>query len=375
MKQKLWKISRCASGSSNVGGGSTGNTGDINDIPDGGSTSGTGGGIPDYGGEDPTGNEDVASGNSGSNSSSGCFRLVSLDSETGMIYEKLVGDCNDQTGQNKSITAKKSNDLEKDECLGCPEVVDGGVGVNSSTTAQKINGILGNTLNNDQLNWLSNNSEEESKILKFLAQNNTVKGREYIELMIEAKRTNDYLQLFASSIFNQPDPYKVWKKITQAERDLIKSDPISAYIIYNNRPIAEDATFDRFSFNGLNDKSDSFRHAYFNALNAKVVGIVIAKLFSDAHESEVHISLTLEKDMDLFNNNIGHQTAINNLEFSLEDLSNEIFNDLNTGELRYLSPLNFISSPRFDNDGDGVQDCSNCRNGIISITQLIPTNQ
>ena len=131
MKQKLWKISRCASGSSNVGGGSTGNTGDINDIPDGGSTSGTGGGIPDYGGEDPTGNTDGGSGNGGSNSSSDCFRLVSIDSETGMIYEKLVGDCNDQTGQNKSTIAKKSTDLKKDECLYCPEVIDGGVGVNT----------------------------------------------------------------------------------------------------------------------------------------------------------------------------------------------------------------------------------------------------
>jgi len=51
--------------------------------------------------------------------------------------------------------------------------------VNTTTTTQKIDGILGNTLNNEQLSWLSDpdHSEEESEILKFLAQNNNDEGK------------------------------------------------------------------------------------------------------------------------------------------------------------------------------------------------------
>ena len=61
-----------------------------------------------------------------------------------------------------------------------------------------------------------------------------------------------------------------------------------------------------------NDKSDAFRHSYYNVINVKVVGIARAKEFSDANESEVPTSLIKEKEMDLFNNNVGHQTINGN---------------------------------------------------------------
>jgi len=104
-------------GSSNVGGGSTGNTGDINDIPDGGSTPGTGGGIPPYGGGDTSGG-----GGSGSNL---CLTLVSAIDEDGNVTSTYWGYTLCDGDQKKSV------DLKKDECLYCPEVVDGGVGVNT----------------------------------------------------------------------------------------------------------------------------------------------------------------------------------------------------------------------------------------------------
>jgi len=109
-------------GSSNVGGGTGDTTGDINDIPDGGSTSGTGGGIPTYGGGDNSG---------GGGSSSNCtwnienvptYPCPYTDDLATCLTPILVIDCSGQ---------KKSNDLKKDECLDCPKVVDGGVGVNS----------------------------------------------------------------------------------------------------------------------------------------------------------------------------------------------------------------------------------------------------
>ena len=42
---------------------------------------------------------------------------------------------------------------------------------------------------------------------------------------------------------------------------------------------------------------------------------------------------------------------------------------------RYLNPLDFLISDYYDSNGDGIQDCSTCLNGIISTTLLTPTNQ
>ena len=44
------------------------------------------------------------------------------------------------------------------------------------------------------------------------------------------------------------------------------------------------------------------------------------------------------------------------------------------GELRFINPLDFILSPRYDANNDGIQDCSTCLNGIISNSILTPTN-
>ncbi|MCK5401172.1 MAG: hypothetical protein KAJ28_06020, partial [Flavobacteriaceae bacterium] len=161
------------------------------------------------------------------------------------------------------------------------------------------------------------------------------------------------------NVFNQ-NPYSVWKILSQAEKDLIKEYPFEAYGIFKNREIAENETRARFGSNGRNDKSDAFRHAYYNVINAKVVGVDMAKLFSDAHESENPIILILEEQMDLFNNNIGHQSISGNGSLSLSQLADLIYQKLLNGDLIYLSPLDPVIAPYY---------------GINNLTQLIPTNQ
>lgn len=52
-----------------------------------------------------------------------------------------------------------------------------------------------------------------------------------------------------------------------------------------------------------------------------------------------------------------------------------IYQKLLNGDLRYLSPLDDIASPPYDDDGNGIQDCLTCANGIILSTVLTPTNQ
>lgn len=54
--------------------------------------------------------------------------------------------------------------------------------------------------------------------------------------------------------------------------------------------------------NERNDKSDAFRHSFYNVINTKYCGTAIAKLFLNAHESEAPQNLHLENSMDLLNN-------------------------------------------------------------------------
>ena len=189
-----------------------------------------------------------------------------------------------------------------------------------------------------------------------------VEAMNFAKEVIKAKESNNYTNLFNSTLFTQ-NPYNVWKTLSQAEKNLIKQNWSEAYHIYKNRKVAEDATRQKFNRNGLNDKSDAFRHAYYNAINAKVVGVDIAKLFSDAHESETPIRFIKEKRMDLFNNNIGQQSLLLNSNLSLTQLADLIYQKLLNGDLRYLKPINY-NDPNFG-----------YTHGITLNTLLKPTNQ
>ncbi|PKG52107.1 hypothetical protein CXF54_06000 [Olleya sp. 1-3] len=79
--------------------------------------------------------------------------------------------------------------------------------------------------------------------------------------------------------------------------------------------------------------------------------------------------------MDLFNNEVGLNIGDEAGFFaSNEELSNLVYQTHLEGNILYLNPLDFSLSPRYDINNDGVQDCLNCLNGIISLTQLIATD-
>jgi len=222
---------------------------------------------------------------------------------------------------------------------------------------------------NSQKNWLysSSNSTEVSNLIDFLQKNRVhgvvaVEAINFAKELVGAKESNNYTNLFNSTLFTQ-NPYNVWKTLTQAEKKLIKQNWSEAYHIFKNRKVAEDTTRQKFNRNGLNDKSDAFRHAYYNAINAKLVGVDIAKLFSDAHESETPIRFIKEKRMDLFNNNIGQQSLLLNSNLSLTQLADLIYQKLLNGDLRYLKPINY-KDPNFG-----------YTHGITLNTLLKPTNQ
>jgi hypothetical protein len=190
---------------------------------------------------------------------------------------------------------------------------------------------------------------------------------------------------------------QTYDKLTQAEKDLVKKYPAAAYMISKNKTAAEVETKDRFGDNGLNDKSDAYRHAFFNALNQRDCGKdpstqeSIAKLFSDAHETDTPPQLEKEKQMDLFNNSIGH--VVGNVTFPIftsnNTLSNDVWDKLVSGELRYLKPIlpppllfpNGQPNPHGAANGDpnyygagGIANEQTATHGITSQTQLTPTN-
>lgn len=181
-------------------------------------------------------------------------------------------------------------------------------------------------------------------------------------------------------------PNNQYDKLTAAEKVLVGVYPLQAYVIKQNVSVAMSTSAGTGLTNPLNGKQDAFRHAFFQAINTRDVpprifgptaasGSQIVSMFSIAHESEVPSQLQLEKQMDIFNNNVGISYCWNCWTTSNSSISNAIMTKLNNGELKYIKPLDFTSSPNYDANGDGVQDCPTCLNGILPTSVLTPTNQ
>ena len=173
---------------------------------------------------------------------------------------------------------------------------------------------------------------------------------------------NDYLtNNFSLSI-------GAFEELTAQEKKLVALFPQVATIIFFNKDIAFSWTQQEFPNvqSAHNNKADAFRHAFFNAINTRdVLGIPfilpankIVKLFSDAHESEVPLSLFLEKQMDIHNNQIGIDrcNSCTTLTDPNDLVRSYILYYLNNGNLLHIWPLNPDTSIRTD-------------------SQLFPTNQ
>lgn len=150
-----------------------------------------------------------------------------------------------------------------------------------------------------------------------------------------------------------------YNNLNSNEKDLIKKYPLEAIKIAENKQKAEDMTINLFGYNGLNDCSDAFRHAYFQALNTISIGSLLTQDFSDAHESETPIHLIFEKQMDLHNNSIGISIGINCYKCNLAE---RIMESITNGELYFLSPID-------QNDPDFMHT-----HGITNQTRLISTS-
>ena len=248
-----------------------------------------------------------------------------------------------------------------------------------------------NLTDQTQIDWVNdaNNNNIITELSSFIAfNNNSDEAINFVRLAINALisyTSTDYPgsneglpfewwkneNLIENHPFFNQNPYNIWRKLTTKEKEIFKLYPAAAIILNRNKTIAEQSTISYYGTNGLNDNSDAFRHAYFNALNSREMGKWLAKKLSDGHESETPIIWSLEVQMDLFNNNIGHQAGHNYSNYNDIQMGNLIKSKINNGLGRYLNPINIYDSNFWDNpltllSGDGTH-------GISSTTTLTPT--
>lgn len=155
---------------------------------------------------------------------------------------------------------------------------------------------------------------------------------------------------------------------TPAEIALIILFPAQAVMINNNATIAQNETIASFGTNGLNNASDAFRHAYWQALNTKSAGGYITGLFASAHETGTPSQFLLEKQMDTHNNNVGISITNNHPGFSNSEYSLLVLVALNNGSLVYLTPINYSDPCYWGCAGNPLGT-----HGITTQTHLEPT--
>jgi hypothetical protein len=152
------------------------------------------------------------------------------------------------------------------------------------------------------------------------------------------------------------------------ELALIMQYPVAALFINNNAGKAQDETIAKFGANGLNNQSDAFRHAYWQALNTKSVGGYMTLLFSSAHETSTPPQFAIEKYMDIHNNLIGMALYNSNPGLTNAQYSQLVWNAGQNGDLRYLTPINYNSTCYWGCPGNPLGD-----HGISASTHLTPT--
>jgi RHS repeat-associated protein len=128
------------------------------------------------------------------------------------------------------------------------------------------------------------------------------------------------------------------KGMEKTEQKVVSENPIGATLIYmaDNQETAE--KFAQGSgLPGLhNGTADALRHSTFNALMTRTAGEEVAKKFGDAHEEDRPGQPTSEKTMDLHNNSVGRQVALDNPNATVQELVNILVDKIKNGELKVL---------------------------------------
>lgn len=162
--------------------------------------------------------------------------------------------------------------------------------------------------------------------------------------------------------------------LTAEERRLSILHPIYAYQLISVKEAAYNKAHEFYTSNAHQNSHDAFRHAYWNALMLRLMGYNLAKEFADAHESEPDLSdknYEIDVEMDLYNNEVGRQLALEYPNLSDEELAYKIVSKVSFGYMKIFSSNNeLISSNRIGLKAETIYDFTNIGDNQIRIDRV-----
>ena len=140
--------------------------------------------------------------------------------------------------------------------------------------------------------------------------------------------------------------------LNPAEQALASAHPFQATQYYISSQVAIDYTVSKFGYNGYQNASDAFRHAFWNSVLTMRIGSTAAKTWTDAHEST---SSGIDKQMDLFNNGLGRSICVSkgyeNLNASsnviglvTKELSDSVYSAISSGQGKIIVNGTLVAS-------------------------------
>ena len=141
--------------------------------------------------------------------------------------------------------------------------------------------------------------------------------------------------------------------------------PVQAIVVHNNAEKAREAAQNSNLPNPRDGQQDAFRHTYWNALNARDLGLKTSEFFPTLHESGAESNNPnspqfdpVATKMDLHNNKVGREIGANNPNASDKDLADKVVDALNKGDLKVIKMGTDKDGNQVpvDKDGKPVQD-------------------
>lgn len=164
----------------------------------------------------------------------------------------------------------------------------------------------------------------------FTGGNHTIgtKNEETPQLALTAKSPPDWWKKLK----------KKWNRLNDKEKAIIiyAKDAFKVEFVEKNATKATNLTKQLFGYNGKADKSDAFRHALWQALNAQSVGEDFTQRWSDAHEYSTPINEATDAYMDIHNNDVGIEIGKANPNASPMELAKIIMKRINKGDMIIL---------------------------------------
>lgn len=193
-------------------------------------------------------------------------------------------------------------------------------------------------------NYLNSHTEIKNQVFRYLGQNDfSEESTIFAKELIDSSRL---LEINSMEVWNNSDEYR--NRMSEAEKVIFDN------MLPNRRMWhlatgykAKEKATELYPNSLHNGKGDAFRHCYWNALSSKFIGVNLTNQLTTAHEDKpfTYPYEQKEKDMDLYNNNIGQNIAT--YVSILDNIEQEVLTLLNYGFLRYLSNLNSNSLPTY----------------------------